>query len=73
MHSKGVTAGKVITTGSLLNSLLYLCVRAVVLIVKISELDQRNPGTEDIQVKLVEEFHRVVNQEQQLVLIVDTL
>ena len=60
-------------TDTLLNSLLDLRVGAVVLVVEVSELDQGDPGAEDVKVELVEELHRVVDQEEQLVLIVDSL
>ena len=62
-----------ISAASHLNSLLDLDVSAIVFVVEIGELDQRDPGLEHIQVELIKEFHRVVNQEEQLVLVIYAL
>lgn len=56
-----------------LHSLLDLGVDRVILVVNVLELDEGNTAAEGLQIELVDEYHGLINQEKELVLVIDTL
>ena len=57
----------------MLDSLLNFGVHIIVLIVQVVELNQRDSGPCDNQIKLIQKSHGLVNQEKELVFVIDAL
>lgn len=69
----GLELGSSLVATFLLNSLLDLLISLVVLVVTILEFDQSNSCLEHIQIELLKHLCGLVNQEQKLVLVVNSL
>ena len=69
----GLELGSGLVTTFLLNSLSDLLISLVVLVVTVLELDQSDSCLEYIQIELLKHLCGLVNQEEKLVLVVDSL